>query len=133
MDKLVTFLLNDQIMAVDSSDVERIIKFERPSKVPNSSPFLEGVINYQKSVIPVANMKIFLNLEDVSVLDTSNIIVISKNGAASGMLVDYVDEIIDIDEGEILKDISNESVRGVIKVNDNIITILNPVNFAIKE
>lgn len=133
MDKLVTFLLNDQIMAVDSSDVERIIKFERPSKVPNSSPFLEGVINYQKSVIPVANMKIFLNLKDISVLDTSNIIVISKNGATSGMLVDYVDEIIDIDEGEILKDISNESVRGVIKVNDNIITILNPVNFAIKE
>lgn len=133
MDKLVTFLLNDQIMAVDSGDVERIIKFERPSKVPNSSPFLEGVINYQKSVIPVTNMKIFLNLKDISVLDTSNIIVISKNGATSGMLVDYVDEIIDIDEGEILKDISNESVRGVVKVNDNIITILNPVSFAIKE
>lgn len=133
MDKLVTFLLNDQIMAVDSSDVERIIKFETPSKVPNSSPFLEGVINYQESVIPVTNMKIFLNLKDISVLDTSNIIVISKNGATSGMLVDYVDEIIDIDEGEILKDISNESVRGVVKVNDNIVTILNPVNFAIKE
>jgi purine-binding chemotaxis protein CheW len=120
-------------MAVDSSDVERIIKFETPSKVPNSSPFLEGVINYQESVIPVTNMKIFLNLKDISVLDTSNIIVISKNGATSGMLVDYVDEIIDIDEGEILKDISNESVRGVVKVNDNIVTILNPVNFAIKE
>jgi purine-binding chemotaxis protein CheW len=133
LDKLVTFLLNDQIMAVDSSDVERIIKFETPSKVPNSSPFLEGVINYQESVIPVTNMKIFLNLKDISVLDTSNIIVISKNGATSGMLVDYVDEIIDIDEGEILKDISNESVRGVVKVNDNIVTILNPVNFAIKE
>lgn len=128
MDKLVTFLLNDQIMAVDSSDVERIIKFKRPNKIPNSSPFLEGVINYQKSIIPVANMKIFLNLKDTSVLDTSNIIVISKNGATSGMLVDYVDEIIDIDEGEILKDISNESVRGVVKVNDSIITILNPVN-----
>ena len=120
-------------MAIDSQDVEKIIKSQKVTKVPNSSSFLEGVINYQKSIIPLINMKILLKLKDISISDTSNIIVISQNGATSGMLVDYVDEIIDIDEGEILKDISNDFVLGVIKINDAIVTILNPVNFTIKE
>lgn len=117
-------------MAMDSQDIKKIIKLEPLTKIPSVEPFWEGVINYQQSVISIINMKILLKLQDISIPASSSIIVISKNGVTNGVLVDSVDDIADVNDTEISKEIENDFVQGVVNINNNIVTILNPVHFS---
>ncbi|EQB89093.1 purine-binding chemotaxis protein CheW [Clostridium punense] len=127
MKKLITFLLNGQTMAMDSQYIKKIIKLEPLTKIPSSEKFLEGVINYQQTIMPVINIKAILGIQDTSIYDSSSIIAICKDGETTGILVDYVDDIVDVNEEEICKDISNCFIQGVVKIDNKIVMILNPV------
>ena len=37
-------------------EVERILGYEDPTTIPDSPSFLDGVINYESSVLPIINL-----------------------------------------------------------------------------
>lgn len=117
-------------MAVDSQNILKIIKLESITKIPSADPFWEGVINYQHSIISIINIKVLLKLDDVSIPDSSSIIIMSVNGLNNGILVDSVDDILDVNDYEISKGITGDFVQGVANINNNIVTILNPISFS---
>jgi len=111
-------------------EVERILGYEEPTTLPDSPSFLDGVINYENSVLPIINLvdKFKLNIENSS---DKKIIVVKRNDGKFGILVDSVSEVVSILDEEIKNPesiatlISKRYINGFIKNKENIIIMLD--------
>lgn len=128
MDSFITVIINGKIMGLDMSGIERIIKLRDISVIPNSPGYLEGVIEYQNELIPVINVKKKLSLIDQNILPESSILIIAYGEERSGVIVDSINDIIEIDKKNILKNVGNQYSYGVIKMEKDVVNILKLEN-----
>jgi purine-binding chemotaxis protein CheW len=75
--KIVVFKVDDENFAADIMQVERILSYTEPTKVPESPVFVKGVIKYQEKILPVIDLKKRLNLKETTMKDDPKIIVVS--------------------------------------------------------
>ena len=132
MKQVIVFLNNNQSFALDISRTERIIEFQKPKKIPQSSPYLSGVIQYNDKILPIINLtKRFYDIESAPSEDVKIIVVLWKN-AHIGILVDQVVGIKSISDDEFEEsagnemNISKEYVLGFIKTKEDITILLDP-------
>lgn len=137
--KILVFKIGDDEFAFDILQVERILGYIEPIKIPESPDFVKGVIKYQERVISVIDLCKRLNISDTDIKKDPKIIITKQNENSIGMIVDMVLEVIDISDSEIdntpdiVKDISNKYVKGIIKLDDRIIIFLDTEKLLSKE
>lgn len=129
--KVLIFSINGETYATDIMEVERILSYETPTKLPDSPDFVEGVINYEGTILPVISLSYKFNgIRNVIGNDTK-IIVSKQDENKLGIIVDIVSEVKDINESniepppEIVAGISKRYIKGLIKIGDKIIIFLN--------
>lgn len=128
--KVLIFKLGKEFYATNIMEVERILGYENPTILPDSPEFLEGIINYENTVLPIINLASKFNLDELKDID-KKIIVIKRENLKFGILVDSVTEVITILEENIkspssLKTlISKKYINGFIKEKENIIIMIN--------
>lgn len=128
--KVLIFKLGKEFYATNIMEVERILGYESPTILPDSPEFLEGIINYENTVLPIINLASKFNLDELKDID-KKIIVIKRENLKFGILVDSVTEVITILEENIkspssLKTlISKKYINGFIKEKENIIIMIN--------
>lgn len=128
--KVLIFKLGKEFYATNIMEVERILGYENPTILPDSPEFLEGIINYENTVLPIINLTSKFNLDELKDID-KKIIVIKRENLKFGILVDSVTEVITILEENIkspssLKTlISKKYINGFIKEKENIIIMIN--------
>ncbi|MBD7916336.1 purine-binding chemotaxis protein CheW [Clostridium sp. Sa3CUN1] len=128
--KILVFKLRNEFYATDIMEVERILGYEEPTALPDSPSFLEGVINYENSVLPIINLVDKFKLKKEESLD-KKIIVVKRENGKFGILVDSVSEVINILEDEIKNPnslstlISQKYIKGLIKKKESIIIMLD--------
>lgn len=128
--KVLIFKLGKEFYATNIMEVERILGYENPTILPDSPEFLEGIINYENTVLPIINLANKFNLDESKDID-KRIIVIKRENLKFGILVDSVTEVITILEENIkspssLKTlISKKYINGFIKEKENIIIMIN--------
>lgn len=129
--KILIFSVNGDYYATDIMEVERIIGYIVPTKLPDSPQFIEGVINHEGHILPVMNLSKRFNLKNVDIVDDSKIIVAKEEQGKIGMIVDIVSEVRDIKEDDIetppdvVAGISKRYIKGLIKLEDKIVVFLN--------
>lgn len=137
--KIVVFNIDAEEFAADISQVERILGYIEPTKVPESPPYIKGVIKYQDRILPVMDIKKRFNLLATALKDDPKIIVVKHEDKKVGLIVDTVSEVIDVNEDlienapEIVKGISNRYVTGMIKLDNRIIILINTENILSKD
>lgn len=55
--KLVIFKLNEQNFGMEIFNLDRIIDFTDCTSIPESYPYVEGVISNQGKILPMINLK----------------------------------------------------------------------------
>lgn len=129
--KVLIFSINDEYYATDIVEVERILGYEETTKLPNSPDFIEGVINYEGSILPVVSLCRRFNLPQSDKKSDAKIIVTKYAEDKVGIIVDVVSEVRDVDEKnietapEIVAGISQRYIKGLIKIDGKIIIFLN--------
>ena len=98
--KVLIFKLGKEFYATNIMEVERILGYENPTILPDSPEFLEGIINYENTVLPIINLANKFNLDESKDID-KKIIVIKRENLKFGILVDSVTEVITILEENI--------------------------------
>lgn len=133
--KILIFKLGDQCFAADIKEVERILNYDEPTRLPDSEEFLEGVINYQDGILPVINLRKKFNIESENPEENGSIIVASDGESTLGIIVDSVNEVISMDLNQlentpaISSNISKRYIRGIIKdKSKNMIILLLKLN-----
>lgn len=128
--KILVFKTNNKMLAADINDIERIIKYEEATYIPDMPPFVEGVINYEEKAIPSINLNKKLGLNEEN-LESRKIIVIRREEKRFAVVVDNVYEVCEIKEKSI-EDIpinklnmKKDYIKGLIKLNENIVVLLN--------
>jgi purine-binding chemotaxis protein CheW len=137
--KIVVFKIGDEDFAADIMQVERILGFAEPTKVPEAPAFIKGVIKYEDRILPIVDLKRRIGLSDTIIKDDPKIIVVKHNERKIGLIVDLVSEVIDIDGGsieeapEIVMGISNRYLAGMIKLESRIVIFIDTEKLLTKE
>lgn len=137
--KVLIFSINGESYATDIMEVERILGYEKTTKLPDSPKFVEGVINYEGNILPIISLTKRFNLIEEDKKSDTKIIVAKQEGNKIGIIVDIVSEVRDISENnienppEIVAGISKRYIRGLIKVDGKIIIFLNLRNILTEE
>lgn len=128
--KVLIFSINGEFYAADIMEVERILGYEETTKIPDSPDFVEGVINYSGSILPVISLTKRFGLGESENKKDSKIIVSKQNQNKIGIIVDVVSEVKNIDPStieappDIVSGISKRYVKGLIKIEGKIIIFL---------
>lgn len=97
----LTFKLGEENFAIDVIKAQEILDFVAPTRVPQTPPFMLGVINLRGSVVPVIDLRCKFGMSEAERNRDSCIIVmeIDVDGEKTvvGTLVDSVQEVLDLD------------------------------------
>ena len=131
----LTFKLDEEVFAVDISKVREVLEFTTVTKVPQTPPFMRGVINLRGSVVPVVDLRLKFGMSETSrTVNTCVIIVeVALDGESTvlGALADSVQEVFELEPGQIEPApkigtrLKTEFIKGMGKRNDEFIIILD--------
>ena len=94
--QIVTFRLGEDYFAADIFAVERVLRHQPPTVVPNMPPWIDGVLEYQQRVIPVVNLRRRFGLPAAKVRPETRVLVLACGGEWIGVVVDDVQEVVAI-------------------------------------
>lgn len=128
--QLVTFRLGDDFFAADIYSVERVLRYQPPTPIPNVPEWVDGVIEYRGRIIPVIDLRLRFGLERIEPRPESRIVVFSVGNDWIGAIVDAVLEVASPTADQLapppplFRGLSAEFLRGVVRRNDRLIVFL---------
>ena len=128
--QLVSFRIGGEEFAFDILRVQEIIRVQQLTRVPNSSNFVDGVINLRGKVIPVLGLRKRFGLEQIGHDKQTRIVVVEVKGTILGFIVDSVSEVLRIPAHTVelpprLSKVQREYVSGVGKLDDRLLILLD--------
>ncbi|MCH8145481.1 MAG: chemotaxis protein CheW, partial [Gemmatimonadetes bacterium] len=73
--QLVAFRVGGHEFGLNIFDVERVLRYEKPAPLPQAPDFLEGIMQYKDTAIPVIDLRKRLNV-DASVIDDTRTMIL---------------------------------------------------------
>lgn len=132
--QLLTFILCNEMFALDISSVREVLDGIEITPVPQSPEHLCGVINLRGSVVPVIEMRKKFGLDDTTTNESCIIILeveFDEELTLVGALTDSVCEVIDLPASEIKPaprigtTLNTDYIHGMGNHNDQFITLLD--------
>ena len=129
--QLVTFAIGEEEFGIDILKVQEIIRTMAITKVPNSPPHVEGVINLRGKVIPVIDLRSRFLLESKPHDNQTRIIVVDLHSVVIGFVVDGVSEVLRIQSNTVeppppvASGVESEYIKGVGKLDDRLLILLD--------
>ena len=97
----LTFTLGDEEYGIDILMVQEIRSYETVTKIANLPDFIKGVINLRGVIVPVIDMRIKFQLDNVTYNPFTVVIVLNVCGRVIGMVVDGVSDVIALTSEQI--------------------------------
>ncbi|HVZ79090.1 MAG TPA: chemotaxis protein CheW [Gemmatimonadaceae bacterium] len=129
--KIVSFALGDDLFAADIFSVERVLRHEAPTVVPNAPEWIEGVIEYLGRVVPVVNLRRRFGLAAVPVQPQTRILVLKSGAEWVGVVVDAVVEVTSFDATQLspppslFRGLAGEYLKGIVRRSDRLLILLD--------
>jgi purine-binding chemotaxis protein CheW len=130
--QVVVFNLGEEEFGVNISEVREIIRMEQITKIPNSSPYILGVINLRGGIIVVIDLAMKLGLPSKQADKNTRIIVVEVGDNTVGMVVDSATEVLRLsgdqieDAPEIITEkIDADYIEGVGILGERLLILLD--------
>jgi len=94
--KFLTFVLNNEEYGLEILKVREIIGVMDITPVPQTPPFVTGIINLRGKVIPVVDLRLKFVMPKIEYTKETCIIVVDICNRLMGIIVDTVSEVLDI-------------------------------------
>ncbi|MEB0140152.1 MULTISPECIES: chemotaxis protein CheW [unclassified Undibacterium] len=118
--QFVTFIVGEEVFAVDMTPVQEIIRVPEVVKVPLAPATLDGLANLRGKVLPIISLRRIFGFADRAYDDASRAVVIDQ-GQPLGFVVDRVVSVVGVDlqhiedTAAIKASINTELVSGLLK------------------
>ncbi|MEO8669913.1 MAG: chemotaxis protein CheW [Tahibacter sp.] len=86
----IGFRVGNRHLVSSISEVNEILTFPPLTIVPGTRPWLLGVANVRGNLVPIVDLRSFVEAERTTIADTSRVLVIRQHGGIVGLLVDEV-------------------------------------------
>lgn len=135
LNQFLTFILAGEEYGVDILRVQEIKGWEKATKMPNTPPYIKGVINLRGAIVPIVDLRKRFDLENVEYGKTTVVIVLKVVGATGertlGFVVDAVSEVYNV-SSENMKpapefggSISIDYIKGLATVGEKMVILLD--------
>jgi purine-binding chemotaxis protein CheW len=129
--KIVTFRLGDDLFAADIYSVERVLRFQPPTPVPNVPDWIDGVIDYQGRVVPLINLRNRFELPVAEPGPETRILIFNAGGEWIGGVVDAVLDVAPLDAGKLappppmFRGLAGEYLLGIVRRGERLVVFLD--------
>lgn len=129
--KVIVFQLKDEEYAVPVDQVGSIERLQTITRVPQTAPFVKGVINLRGVVTPVIDLRVRFDIEETDYTEATRIIIVTIDEVEVGLIVDAANDVIDLPQQtiepppEVVGSIDVDYIDGVAKVDERLLILLN--------
>jgi purine-binding chemotaxis protein CheW len=133
--KYLTFALGPEEYGLEILKVREIIGYMDITAVPQTPHHVKGVINLRGQVIPVIDLRTKFGMETAEITEQSCIIVVEisqeSRSFSTGIVVDHVQEVLDIDGQDIEEapqfgsSVDTDFILGMGKIEDSVKILLD--------
>lgn len=95
------FSIGNTLFGLEILAVKEVLPLPPITKVPNVAPYVLGVFNLRGNITPLIDIRFFLGLEISPLEDSNMILLLEQKNVRSGILVERVLDIVNVDEGQI--------------------------------
>ncbi len=132
--EFLCFRVSDEFYGINIMDIKEIIRPREVTEVPRAPSFVSGVLSLRGVIIPIIDMRVRLGLVREMPTGKERIIVIKNNSSFSGILVDEVTQVVQVQQDAVervpgvLDGIDREFVSGLARAAGRLIILLNLEN-----
>jgi len=118
--QFVTFVVGQEVFAVDLAPVQEIIRVPEVVGVPMAPPSLDGLANLRGKILPIISLRRIFGFEERPYDDSTRAVVIDL-GQPLGFIVDRVASVVSVDRsqiespGSIKSTVDTELLSGLLK------------------
>ncbi len=131
LEPFILFQVAGTTYGVRSAFVQQVEMVENITPVPNTLPFVEGIVFLRGQVVPVINLRERFGLEKIPYDVQTRLIVINLEGRVVGMTADLAREFVQVDENEIklppdsLTGPSVAYLEGIVSLQERLVLVVN--------
>jgi len=129
--QLVSFQLAQEEYGIEITKVQEIILMGEITTMPETPPYIKGLINLRSSVIPIVDLRSRFGLAEKAPDDDTRIMVVNVDGKTIGIIVDAVSEVLRISNDEIcpppptVTGSEHEYLVGLAKLESRLLILLD--------
>jgi len=130
-EQFLTFRLDGQEYGIAILKVQEIKGWDKMTPIPNSPPYVKGVLNLRGVIVPVFDLRLRFGLPETVRDAFTVIIVVNIGGRMAGIVVDAVSDVINVSleqqcaapeyEGQQ----NREFIKGFAQVEDKLLILLD--------
>jgi purine-binding chemotaxis protein CheW len=121
--------LGNERHAFNIRDIDEIIKMEHITEVPNSKPYIKGVINLRGKIVPVVSMCRRFGIPETPIGKLTRIVVVQYQQEGTGIIVDAVEKVTSFNDIqpplEMNETLGTQYIDGIGRSPDGLVGILN--------
>jgi purine-binding chemotaxis protein CheW len=133
--KYLTFTLGAEEYGIGIRKVKEIIGIMPVTPIPQTPPYLKGVINLRGKVIPVVSLRLKFGMDEADYTDRACIVVVevrtNTDTMQVGIVVDTVSEVMNMREADIEQtpsfgaSVSTDYILGMAKTDNGVKILLD--------
>lgn len=97
----LAFTLGGEEYGIDILKVQEIRGYETVTRIANAPAFIKGVINLRGHIVPIVDMRIKFNLEQVRYDAFTVVIILNIADRVVGIVVDGVSDVLTLAPGQV--------------------------------
>ena len=130
-EQFLTFKLCGQEYGISALKVQEIKGWEKVTPIPNSPAYIRGVLNLRGLIVPVIDLRLRFNLEEIGYTPVTAIVVVNISERLAGLVVDSVSDVIEVGEDQrcVAPDFEGhkdrEFISGLAQIDGKLLILLD--------
>lgn len=129
--QFATFALNGLFFGIEVLKVQEVIRYQQMTRVPLAPPMIQGLINLRGQIVMAIDLRRRFDMSARAEGQLPMNVVVRTDDGAVSLLVDEIGDVVEVQDDahegppETLKGVARELVRGVYKLKDHLLLILD--------
>lgn len=126
-----TFFVDGLFFGVEVHKVQEVIRYQGLTAVPLAPSVIGGLINLRGQIVTAVDLRKRLALSERAGSDQPMNVVVRAEGGAVSLLVDEIGDVVEVEQmtyeapPDTLKGIGQQLIRGVYKLKDRLLLLLD--------
>ena len=127
----LTFALGDEEYGVAILNVQEIKGYAPVTPIPNTPPWVRGVMNLRGTIVPVIDLRLRLGMPAADYGPFTVIVVLAVGAKVVGAIVDAVSDVLSIPDGQVQQTpdlgvaIDGRFVGGIAQADEKLVILLD--------
>jgi len=130
-EQFLTFQLHGQDYGITILKIQEIKSWDKVTQIPNSPPYVKGVLNLRGVIVPVIDLRLRFGLPEAERDVFTVIIIANVNGRLAGIVVDAVSDVINVGAEQLCAapvydgQENREYIKAMAQVDNRLLVLLD--------